>query len=227
MRRICGCEHSLVTIRSRVEQLIQELSQLNPFWVYLAVAGIAYIENVLPPFPSDVIVVAAGSLVGVGLVDFSLLLLLATVGSTLGFITMYEIGDWFGDKILETGKIKFIPVESVKKVEEWFRQYGYWIIVANRFLAGTRAVVSFFAGIAELSLLRTTALSFVSALIWNCLLLFAGKKLGENWQDIMYYLEAYSKGVTSILAIVVVVYIARLLYKRRASQKTSSDQTHR
>ena len=209
---------------SQVEQFIQDLAQLNPFWVYLAVAAIAYIENILPPFPSDVIVVAAGSLVGVGLVDFTSLLLLATVGSTLGFITMYKIGDWFGDKILETGKIKFIPVESVRKVEKWFKIYGYWIVVANRFLAGTRAVVSFFAGIAELSLVRASVLSFLSAFAWNFILLFAGKKLGENWQNIMYYLEAYSKGVTSVLAIIAIAYIAHLLYRRRSPRHASANR---
>lgn len=202
-----------------MEQFIQELTHLDPLWVYVAVAGIAYIENIFPPFPSDVVVVAAGSLAGVGMVDFSLLLVLATVGSTLGFMTMYEIGDWFGDRILETGKLKFIPVESVRKVEAWFQAYGYWIVIANRFLAGTRAVVSFFAGIAELSFLKSSVLSFFSALAWNFFLLFAGKKLGENWQDILYYLEAYSKTVTSILALLAVAYIARLLYRRRSSSR--------
>jgi membrane protein DedA with SNARE-associated domain len=207
-----------------LEYFVQELAQLDPLWVYVAVWAIAYVENIFPPFPSDVVVVAAGSLVGVGMVDFTTLLFLATVGSTLGFITMYEIGDWFGDKILETGKLKFVPVESVKKVEAWFQVYGYWIVVANRFLAGTRAVVSFFAGISELSLVKASILSFVSALAWNFLLLLAGKTLGENWQNIMYYLEAYSKTVTSILALVAIAYIARLLYRRRstAGQRNTS-----
>jgi len=198
-----------------VQEFIDSLSTLQPVWVYAAVAGICYIENILPPFPSDVMVVAAGSLIGFGRVDFTVVLAVATVGSTLGFLTMYKIGDWFGDRILEVGKIRFIPIENVHKVESWFRKYGYWVIIANRFLAGTRAVVSFFAGMSELSLIRTTILSFVSAMIWNSILLLSGKALGDNWAEILLYLETYSKVVTSVLVVAVLVLLARYFYKKQ------------
>ncbi|HLA69370.1 MAG TPA: DedA family protein [Bacteroidota bacterium] len=198
-----------------MQEFIDSLSTLQPVWVYAAVAGICYIENILPPFPSDVMVVAAGSLIGFGRVDFTVVLAVATVGSTLGFLTMYKIGDWFGDRILEVGKIRFIPIENVHKVESWFRKYGYWVIIANRFLAGTRAVVSFFAGMSELSLIRTTILSFVSAMIWNSILLLSGKALGDNWAEILLYLETYSKVVTSVLVVAVLVLLARYFYKKQ------------
>ncbi len=195
---------------------------MNPFWVYCSVAAIAYIENVLPPFPSDVAIVAAASLIGFGSLGFLPLLLVATIGSTLGFVTMYRIGDWFGDKILESGKIPFIPIENVHKIESWFRKYGYWVIVANRFLAGTRAVVSFFAGMSELSLWKTTTLSFVSAMMWNTILILAGKALGDNWSSIAFYLETYSKAVTLVVLLIALVVVARLFYKNQQSRKSAT-----
>ncbi|MBI2618695.1 MAG: DedA family protein [Ignavibacteriales bacterium] len=198
-----------------MEDFLQNLSELNPLWVYLTVAGIAYIENILPPFPSDVVLVACGALIGIGRIDFVATVLIATAGSTLGFMSMYKIGDWVGDRIIETGKIKFIPVESVRKVEEWFRRYGYAVIVVNRFLAGTRAVVSFFAGLSELSLWKTTVLSFVSALVWNTILLFAGKTLGSNWSAILFYLETYSKSVTAIVILALLILVGRYFYRRQ------------
>jgi membrane protein DedA with SNARE-associated domain len=205
-----------------VEQFVYELTQLNPFWVYVAVAGIAYIENIFPPFPSDVVVVAAGSLIGLGSVDFLTALTLATVGSTLGFMTMYKIGDWFGDRILETGKITFIPLETVRKAEAWFKQYGYGLIIANRFLAGTRAAVSFFAGLSELAFGKTIALSFLSALAWNFILLYAGKMLGQNWRAIGYYLEAYSKVVTIVISVVIIAVLVRWFVRQRRAEQTST-----
>jgi len=198
-----------------VEDFVNSLAQLDPFWIYVAVAGIAYIENIFPPFPSDVIVVAAGSLVGIGTIDFTVALVLATAGSTLGFMTMYKLGDWFGDKILEKGKIKFIPLDSVHMVEKWFKRYGYWVVVANRFLAGTRAVVSFFAGMSELPILNATALSCVSALAWNFILLYAGKELGENWRSIVIYLQAYAQTITIAALVATVILVWRYLYKRK------------
>ena len=83
--------------------------------------------------------------------DFTLTLISAVLGSTLGFITMYFIGDKFGDEIIEKGKIKFINPEYEKKVEVLFSKYGYFLIVINRFLEGTRAFVAFFLRWLDLS----------------------------------------------------------------------------
>jgi membrane protein DedA with SNARE-associated domain len=200
-----------------VEELIRRLSALNPIWIYVSVSGFAFLENVFPPLPSDVLVLFVGSLVGVGTIDFTVALIATTIGSTAGFVVMYKVGDWFGLKILETGKVPFIPVDKVHKVEGWFRKYGYFLIVVNRFLTGTRAVVSFFAGMSELPLTATTILSFVSALVWNFLLLFAGRELGENWQVIGSYLATYSKAVTLLLVLAVLLLALSYAYKRTRS----------
>jgi membrane protein DedA with SNARE-associated domain len=140
---------------------------------------------------------------------------------------MYKVGDWFGVRILETGKFKYIPIENVHKVEAWFKKYGYWVVIANRFMAGTRAVVSFFAGMSELSLWRTTILSFLSSLLWNYLLLFAGKELGKNWREISFYLETYGKVVTVILIFIVLLFVGRYYFHNRHRQKPSDNSCSR
>ncbi len=174
----------------------------------MVVGGIAFIENIFPPFPSDVLVVAAGSLAAVGRVDGWVLIVSTTVGSTAGFMVMYAIGRWIGGHVLESGKVRFLPPDQVKKVEGWFQRYGYGVVVANRFLAGTRAVVSFFAGMSRLPIATSVILSFLSALVWNFILVQAGLALGENWERIIFYLDAYGKTVTSIVVVLAVGYIA-------------------
>ena len=206
-----------------MEQFVNYLAALNPIWIYCVAGAIAYIENVFPPMPSDVIVVAAGSLAGLGRVDFTLLLILSTIGSTVGFLTMYKVGDWFGARILETGKFKYVPLEKVHKVEAWFKKYGYWVVIANRFLAGTRAVVSFFTGMSELSLWWTAILSFISSLLWNFILLFAGKELGKNWREISIYLVTYGKVVTILLIVVIILFTVRYYYINRKRKNPSGN----
>ena len=198
-----------------MDNFIAYLQSLNPALIYAIVFSIAFIENVFPPSPSDLIIVFGGSLIGIGRVGFIETLLWSTAGSTLGFVVMYKIGDWFGDRILSQGKIKFIPAESVRKVDAWFRQYGLWLIVANRFLAGTRAVVSFFAGMAQLRLLPTILLCALSALIWNALLITGGYYLGSNWREIGGYLGTYSEAVTGLIVVLAVFFIARYFYRRK------------
>lgn len=190
------------------------MQSLSPLLVYALVFSIAFIENVFPPSPSDTIIVFGGSLSAIGHAGFVETLLAATLGSTLGFITMYEIGDWFGARMLDQGKIKFLPADAIKTVEQWFRKYGYWLIVANRFLSGTRAVVSFFAGMSKINLLYTSILCFVSALAWNAILVSAGFFLGRNWERVGFYLSTYSQVVTGLLILGVVVFTVRFLAKK-------------
>jgi membrane protein DedA with SNARE-associated domain len=200
-----------------VEDIVYALQNLDPLLLYAAVFAIAFIENLFPPFPSDVAVVFGGSLAGMGYAGAIEVLAASTLGSSVGFVAMYKIGEWFGRRVLERGKLKFVSPDALRKVEEWFGRYGYWLIVANRFLAGTRAVISFFAGISRLRLGRTFALSFLSALVWNSALVAAGYSLGKNWERVTYYLGAYSQAVTALLLLAAVVILVRTLSKRNKS----------
>jgi membrane protein DedA with SNARE-associated domain len=197
-----------------LESFVHTLETLSPTLIYCCLFAIEYIENVFPPSPSDVIVVFGGYLIGLGTIVFTLALILTPIGSITGFMTMYKIGDWFGEAIIEKKRFTFLPLESIHKVEEWFRKYGYWIIVANRFLSGTRAVVSFFAGLSKLRMLRTTILCGISALIWNWLMLYAGSLLGKNWNSIALYLSTYSQIITGVIISAFVVWGIRRLYIR-------------
>ncbi len=198
-----------------MESIINTLQSLDPLLILVIVFAIAFIENLFPPAPSDVMIVLGGALVGFGHIGFLQTLLSATAGSITGFMVMYKIGEWFGDHILERGKIRFIKVSTIHKVEEWFRKHGYWVIVANRFLAGTRAVVSFFAGMSEMKFPITLALCAVSALAWNAILVGGGYVLGSNWQNIEVYLSTYSQIVTGIVILVALALTVRYLSRKK------------
>lgn len=204
-----------------MEEFIHSISQLDPVWVYTVIFLIAFVENVFPPLPSDVVVVFGGSLVAVGKGSFFLALSAGTLGSTLGFLTMFTIGRWFGRRIVESGKIRFISLDAVHKAERWFEKYGYGLVVANRFLAGTRAIVSFFAGMSNLDAAKTFILSFLSALAWNSALVYAGFVMGTKWRSIGLYLSTYGQIVTAILIVIAAVLVLRYFYKKNGGTKKS------
>lgn len=197
------------------KEVIGLLQQLSPMGVLAVIFLIAYIENVFPPSPSDVLLVFAGTLIGLGTIGFLPSLLFATLGSTLGFMTAYWAGRYFEGHVIEGRFSRFLPVNAIEKVELMFRKYGYGVIVANRFLAGTRALVSFFAGMSRMNLMKTTLLCAASAAVWNTLLLLLGRTLGHNWEKAGAYLMAYSKLVTAIMVAAVLVFALRWYLKRR------------
>ena len=201
-----------------IEVIISHIYNVAPIYVYIIAFFIAYVENVFPPSPSDVVIVFIGYLVVVGKVYFLPVLLLSTLGGTLGYLTMYKLGQVFGSRVVEKGKLKFISLERIHKIESWFNKYGYWVVVGNRFLMGTRAVVSFFTGMSHLNLTNTTILSTISCLAWNAILLYSGITLGKRWRYIEEYLDDYTILVTCIIVVVVLVFVIKKSIEKKRNK---------
>lgn len=205
-----------------MDQAISWLQQLPPAGVLALMFFIAYIENIFPPSPSDVLLVFAGTLVGVGTIGFAPALISATLGSTLGFMTAYVLGRYFEQHVVSDRFSRYLPANAIHQVELLFQRFGYGVIVANRFLAGTRAIVSFFAGMSKMNLAVTTALSAVSAAVWNSLLLYLGIIFANNWRVAVEYLAFYSKVVSVIIIAALVIFLWWFFRKRRNAANTAA-----
>lgn len=197
------------------ETILTQVSDLTPLWIYLTIFFFAYIENLFPPSPSDMIVVIGGSLVGTGTISFIPLFISATTGSLAGFLTAFIIGWQFDKKLVHAGKLKFVNVQSIEKVENAFRKWGYYLIVANRFLPGTRAVISFFAGMSRLNVNKTTILSLLSSALWNLILIYLGITFGKNIDLIDGYLKTYSTIIWIIIAAAVIYFVLKYFISKR------------
>jgi len=199
------------------EGILNQISTFSPIWIYITLFLFAFVENVFPPSPSDLVIVIGGTLVGAGDLNFILSLIFATLGSITGFMLMFYIGSTVDRKVIHSGRFKFIPVDAIEKVETWFRKYGYLIIVANRFMPGTRAVISFFAGISNLQPRKTTFLCFVSALAWNIIMLYLGFIFGDNVQMVDEYLTTYSNIIIVVTILVILFFSFRFFFRKRKS----------
>jgi membrane protein DedA with SNARE-associated domain len=209
-----------------MEQAYLWFQSLSPIVVLALMFLIAYIENIFPPAPSDVLLVIGGTLVGSGKISFAPALVVATLGSALGFMTAYVFGRYFEQHFVSGRYHRYLPVNGIHQVERLFNRFGYGVIVANRFLAGTRAIVSFFAGMSKMNLLATTLLSALSAAVWNSILLYLGMFFADNWRDADRYLTTYSKIATLVFGAAVILFLWRYFWKRRrnAVSQSPNDQ---
>jgi len=205
-----------------MEQAISWLQTLSPAGVLGLMFFIAYIENIFPPSPSDVLLVFAGTLIGIGVVGFAPALTAATLGSTLGFMTAYFLGCYFEEHVVSGRFSRYLPANAIHQVERLFKRFGYGVIVANRFLAGTRAIVSFFAGMSKMNLPATTLLSAVSAAVWNSILLYLGMIFANNWREAAQYLGIYTKVATVVVGVAVVIFLWRFFRKRRSAANAAT-----
>ena len=196
-----------------VEQAVEWILTLSPVSIYAIFMLVAYAENVLPPVPGDILVVFGGYLSAEQIVSFNLLLAITTVASVVGFMNMYAFGYYFGDKI-ETERsdfwlMKVIDVKYFDRCKRWMHSYGQAVIVANRFLAGTRSVIAVTAGLTKMRPITTIMSSAISSITWNFVLLGAGWIVHENWYVIGDYLNYYG---WSILILLVLGLLGRIIY---------------
>jgi len=203
-----------------INQIVDWILTLSPISIYLIFGFIAYMENVVPPIPGDVLVAFGGYLAAEQVIGFTPLLAITTVASVFGFMSMYAIGAYFGGIIEVQRKkywlMRFIDIKYFDKVKNWMQDWGQGVILANRFLAGTRSVISLTAGITKTRVYTTIISSAISSVLWNLILLGLGWFVHENWQIIGDYLNIYGR---VILIAIVLLVIARWLWKKKRREK--------
>ncbi len=199
--------------------LVEWIETLPVISIYVAFFLIAYLENVIPPIPGDIMIVFAGYLAADGFVDFTTVLLLTTVASVFGFMSMYYVGYRWGDGINQKGSrfwlFRYLDYRYMTKAQAWMGRWGQGVIVGNRFLAGTRSIISLISGISQTDIRKTILSSFTSSILWNFILLGSGWIIKENWEQIGSYLSYYSWVILAGLTIFAFIKIrAHLKYKK-------------
>jgi membrane protein DedA with SNARE-associated domain len=198
-----------------LEQITSYMATMDPWLIYVVLVFFSFVENVFPPSPSDFVLIVGAAFIAKTTWGFFPILVLASIGSAAGFILMYYVGEFLGDKLLRSGRFKFVTQDSLDKADQFFHKYGYNIILINRFLPGTRAVVSFFCGVHRLKPVRTFILAGISSFFWNAILIFLGSLLGNNLASVDHYLSQYSKIIIAATAVLAAVFLFRYYLKKR------------
>lgn len=196
-----------------IDQIVNWILTLSPLSIYLIFLVVAYAENIVPPVPGDLLIAFGGYLAAEQIVSFNGLLFITTIASVIGFMNMYAFGYYFGDQI-DTHRSDFwlmriIDVKYFDRCKRWMHQYGQAVIVANRFLAGTRSVIAVTAGLTKMRAVTTTLSSFLSSITWNFVLLGVGWIVHENWLIIGDYLSIYG---WTILGFLILLISGRYVY---------------
>ncbi len=198
-----------------LETVLTQLRTVDPVWIYLTVIFFAFIENLFPPAPSDVVVIVGASLLASSLWGCLPVVALTSLASALGFMVMYFLGRYLGEKMVRKGKPGWIPLEALAKSERWFGRYGYWFVAANRFLPGTRSAISFASGLLDAEPRRTFGCALLSALLWNSLIIYLGMILSANVCLIDRYLSAYHRLIILVTAAAAAGLLIRWAVKRK------------
>ncbi len=202
--------------------LYQWIFSLSPLWTYVILFAIAYGENIVPPIPGDVAIAFGGYLAGVTEINAIVVWALATLGGGLGFMTVYAFGRSLGGVLFETEKFPWIPRDKMREAQSWVQKWGFWVVITNRFLSGTRSVISLVVGMGKMAAWPTAGAASFSALVWTGLIIYAGYLLGENWERVAEYLQVYSGAVLVLIAAGGAALLVRWIYRRKKKNRRIS-----
>ena len=184
---------------------------------YLGVLIAMTIESAMIPLPSELILPYAGFLISDpskleplthGPWGFWIVVIVATLGNTLGSLIAYAIGAWGGRPFLERyGKYLLIRHHDIELAEHFFDRYGSATAFFSRLLPIVRTFISFPAGVARMPLGRFVAYSTAGAFLWSTILVYAGTLLGENWVRIRELLQPFDLLIAVGVVVLVLVFI--------------------
>ena len=186
------------------DQLVDYIS--GSAWSYAIVFGLAYLDAVIPLFPSETAVIAAGVLAGEGKMNLALIIVIGALGAVLGDNTSYLIGRHFGDPI----KDRFFSAEKWRRRLDWaenqLKERGGELIITGRFIPAGRLVVTFSAGGLEMPWRRFIVFDVIACVIWatyaSLLGYFGGKTFEHSTWKALLLAFAIAAAVTGSIELV-------------------------
>ena len=159
--------------------------------------------------PSTVVLVAAGTMIGMGKLSFVPIFLAASFGAVVGDAISFWFGHVWKEKVRQ-----FWPFSRynsmLDKGEAFFRKHGGKSVFIGRFIPGVKAVVPGVAGMMGMSVVRFTIINVVSAFAWAGAHILPSIALGRGFD-----LARSANPRLAVLLVAVLVVLAFAWYLTR------------
>lgn len=166
------------------------------FWVLLVMIVLATLVS------EDLACIGAGLLAARGILGFWPATLAALIGIVVGDMLLYLVGRAFGRPALRYAPFRWILSEDqLERSSQWFQVKGPSIILASRFLPGSRLPTYFSAGVLGAGFWMFSVYFLVAAILWTPILVGLAQLVGHQ---LLVYFVVYKKyALLMLLGIVV------------------------
>jgi len=147
-------------------------------------------------FEGEIGLTIAGMLSEKGKFSFQYILLIAVLGALIGDISLFLIGYFFKKKtenILKNYKTK------VKRIEHWFKTYGSWIIIFERFIYGTHIPALLVLGTSDYNFIKFLLLDIIGVILWAVTFTSIGYYFGQNAIDMLVFIQHHLSVIVFLL----------------------------
>jgi membrane protein DedA with SNARE-associated domain len=207
-----------VRVLAFIDQIV--IPFLDTLYGAVGYAGVTLamaIESAMIPLPSELILPYAGFLVSdprqleplTGQPwNLWIVVVVATLGNTLGSLVAYAIGAYGGRPFLARyGRYLLIRPHEIEIADSFFARHGGATVFIGRLLPIVRTFISFPAGVARMPVGRFIVYSTAGAFLWSLLLVYAGTVLGANWRGIREALQPFDLVIAVAAVVAVVLFV--------------------
>ncbi|MEV4909264.1 VTT domain-containing protein [Streptomyces albidoflavus] len=194
-----------------MQALIDFLS-LHPALALGVVFAAALLESVAvigTVIPGSSVVVAAGILIGLQVLDPYWVAVVAVIGAILGDGFSYWLGRHYQERLGTWWPLSSHP-ELLARGHAYFAKHGGASVFLGRFLGPLRAIVPVVAGMSGMPVFRFTVVNVLSAIAWSAAHLLPGALFGASLQ----LAGAVSSRLFILLAgLVAVIWLCIVLFR--------------
>ena len=199
-----------------IPDLITKTVETNPYIAYFVISFAMFLENLIPPIPSEIIMPLGGFFVYTGDLNFYILIVSGLIGTVVGALPWYFLGKLLNEKKLSNfidrkGKFVGISLKDLDKSRLWFEKYGVLLVFWGRLIPGIRTLISVPAGIELMPLNKFLIWTSLGSLIWVIFLTSAGYLFGENYETIGLYIDNFKVILKPIFVILIFYLLIRFV----------------
>lgn len=204
----------------QITVLFQELVQVVG---YPGVFLVMFLENLIPPIPTDPLLPLAGMLVVEGQFTFLGVWATAVSGALLGSLVLYSIGAWADDRVLRAivrryGRYIDVGEAELDRAFAAFERHGAWYIYFGRMVPVIRSAVTLAAGASRMPLPKFVLFTVLNSLTITGFWIFVGVQLGENWTEVLDGINRFQPMIIG-LAVLAFAYVVVRYMRRRARRR--------
>ena len=209
--------------------LIGKAVETNQWVGYLAILFAMFLENVIPPIPSELIMPLGGFYVSQGQLDFLPVVLAGLLGTVFGAMPWYGIGRLVNEERIEkwlekNGRWIGINPKELARSRKWFNRYGASLVFWGRLVPGIRTLISVPAGVELMPIPPFLIWTTAGSLIWTLFLTTTGFYLGDNYSIIEKWINPLSTIFKVVIVLVLSYALISIIYK--VLRKLISDQNN-
>jgi membrane protein DedA with SNARE-associated domain len=179
---------------------------------YIALFGIVYISALILPLPANATLLAVGAFSSQHYFNFWLSLAIAVIANTLGDLTGYFITRRWGSAV--THALRLDKFRFFNQLAEEFRTDAAITVFMTRFASSLSTISNFLAGLVEVPFGTFLLYDFIGNFIEPGAALGIGYLVGDYWNNFSGTFET----VTSIVAVVVVIFVLARISRRIAKK---------